>query len=296
VKINGTIIEDTFCETFNGKCVRSIVTADDRETLKRAAYDATSTPGAVIGRLESGVESFLDPKMTPDSRPGALLQFYFALDNLEKFEVELSYRIRQDILVKPFTSLFNATPRPEGYIDMMKHVGRCGDGYEWIENLHGREMIIVPLAVPDFKIEAKMGYQTGIMGANFWYMCKDKKSVLKAGEKAIEAINRTEEVIAPFDICSAPSKPETNYPWIGPTTNHPYCPSLKERLGKESKVPEGVKYIPEIVINGLSQEKVMEALREGIKAVSKFDGVTRISAGNYEGKLGEDKIFLHELF
>ncbi|MBC7100995.1 formylmethanofuran--tetrahydromethanopterin N-formyltransferase [Methanothermobacter tenebrarum] len=296
MKINGTIIEDTFCETFKGKCVRAIVTAHDKRTVKRAAYDATSTPAAVIGRLESGVESFLDPDMTPDSRHGAILQFYFALDNMEKFEVELSYRIRQDILVKPFTSLFDASLEAEGYIDMMKHVGHCGDGYEWIETIHGREMIIVPIAVPDFKIEARLGYQTGIMGANFWYMCKDKESVLEAGKSAIEAISRVDKVITPFDICSAPSKPETKYPWIGPTTNHPYCPSLKTRLGKESKVPDGVKYIPEIVINGLSRKKVIEALRVGVNAVSEFDGVIRVSAGNYEGKLGDDKIFLHEIF
>lgn len=296
MKINGTIIEDTFCEIFKGKCVRAIVTAHDKKTVKRAAYDATSTPAAVIGRLESGVESFLGPDMTPDSRHGAILQFYFALDDMEKFEVELSYRIRQDILVKPFTSLFDASLEAEGYIDMMKHVGHCGDGYEWIETIHGREMIIVPIAVPDFKIEARLGYQTGIMGANFWYMCKDKKSVLEAGESAIEAISRIDKVITPFDICSAPSKPETKYPWIGPTTNHPYCPSLKTKLGKESKVPNGVKYIPEIVINGLSKKNVIEALRVGVKAVSEFDGVIRVSAGNYDGKLGDDKIFLHELF
>ncbi|MBC7089747.1 MAG: formylmethanofuran--tetrahydromethanopterin formyltransferase, partial [Methanobacteriaceae archaeon] len=156
--VNGTIIEDTFCETFKGKCVRAIVTAHDKETLKKAAYDATSTPAAVIGRLESGVESFIDKDMTPDSRHGAILQFYFALDNMKKFEVELSYRIRQDILVKPFTSLFDASLKPEGYIDMMRHVGHCGDGYEWIETIYGRNMIIVPIGVPDFKIEARLGY------------------------------------------------------------------------------------------------------------------------------------------
>jgi formylmethanofuran--tetrahydromethanopterin N-formyltransferase len=61
-------------------------------------------------------------------------------------------------------------------------------------------------------------------------------------------------------------------------------------------VPEGVRYIPEIVINGISMESVKEATKAGIEAVLNVDGVVRISAGNYGGKLGEFKIHLRELF
>ena len=134
------------------------------------------------------------------------------------------------------------------------------------------------------------------MGANFWVMCKTKKVLKKAAEKALEAIHKINGVVAPFDVCSAGSKPETRFPWIGPTTNHPYCPSLKQRLGKVSMVPEGVRYIPEIVINGISMEAVKDAMKAGIEVVLTVDGVVRISAGNYGGKLGEFKIYLRELF
>lgn len=289
-------IENTFAEAFTGKCVRAIITAEDEEIVKKAAFDATSTPGAVIGRVEGGVERFLDASQTPDNRPGAMVQFYFGLDDLEKFEVELSYRIRQDILVKPFTSLYNASPQPEGYLGMMKQVGHCGDGYEWEENIYGREMIVVPIALPDFKIEKQLGYQSAVMGANFWYMCRTKKGVMEAGNKALEAIREIEGVITPFDICSAASKVETNYPWIGPTTNHPYCPSLKPRLKEESLVPDDVNYVPEIVINGLDMDKVEMAMKAGLKAVLEVDDVLRVSAGNYQGKLGDYQINLRDLF
>jgi formylmethanofuran--tetrahydromethanopterin N-formyltransferase len=134
------------------------------------------------------------------------------------------------------------------------------------------------------------------MGANFWVMCKTKEALKRAGEKALEAIHKVHGVITPFDVCSAGSKPETNFPWIGPTTNHPYCPSLKKKLAKESKVPEGVNYIPEIVINGVSLEAVKEAMKAGIEAVLDVDGVVKVSAGNYGGKLGDYKIYLRELF
>ncbi len=289
-------VEDTYCEAFKGICCRVIVTAEDTETVRRAAYDATSTPGTVIGRVEGGIESWLGKNQTPDGRDGAILQFWYNTDDIEKFELELSYRIRQDILVKPFTSLFDASIDPVGKIGTMKNVGHCGDGYEWEETLYGREMIVVPIAIPDFKIERELGYMNGIMGANFWYMCSEKKTVTKAGKAALKAIEEVEGVVAPFDICSAASKPETNYPWIGPTTNHPYCPSLKSVLNEVSKVPENVNYIPEIVLNGLNQKVLEEGMKAGIEAVIDFDDVSHVSAGNYNGLLGEYRIDLRSLF
>ncbi len=296
-------IEDTYAEAFEGLYSRIIVTADDEEVLRRAVDDATATPSLVIGRIEGGIERWLSGKETPDGRRGAIIQFWGRIekgkslsDSAMNFEVEISYRIRQDILVKPFTAIFDALPKPEGKIDTMERIGHCGDGYEWEEKRYGRNVIIVPLMVPDFRIERYLGYRLGVMGGNFWYMCKTKEAVMKAGRKALEAIKGTEGVITPFDVCSAGSKPETKFPWIGPTTNHPYCPTLKNRLGKESKVPDGVKYIPEIVINGVSLDAVKEAMKAGIEAARQVDGVLRISAGNYGGKLGEYKIYLRELF
>ena len=297
-------IEDTYAEAFDGLYCRAIVTADDEKTLKRAAEDATATPSGVIGRIDSGVERWLSERETPDKRKGAILQFWKGLDKgkslediLTRFEKELSYRIRQDILVKPFTALFDAlSVKSEGKMDMMERVGHCGDGFEWEERLYGRDMIVVPIMVPDFLIERHIGYARGVAGGNFWIMCKTKKAVTVAGESALEAIGKVEGVITPFDVCAAGSKIETKFPLIGPTTNHLYCPSLKKKLGKASKVPDGVNYIPEIVINGISQEAVEVAMRAGIEAAVEVDDVVRISAGNYGGKLGEHKIRLRELF
>jgi formylmethanofuran--tetrahydromethanopterin N-formyltransferase len=296
-------IEDTYAEAFTGIYCRVIVTADDSKTLRGAAADSTATPSVVIGRVESGVERWLSEKETPDHRKGAILQFWGATDpkttladSLKKFETELSYRIRQDILVKPFTAVFDALRSAEGKLDLMTLVGHCGDGFEWVEKRHDREVIVVPIMVPDFIVERYLGYAHGVMGANFWIMCKTKEALKRAGGKALEAIHKVNGVVTPFDVCSAGSKPETRFPWIGSTTNHPYCPSLNSRLGKVSLVPKGVRYVPEIVINGVSIEAVKEAMKAGIVAAAEVEGVLRISAGNYSGKLGEFKIHLRELF
>jgi formylmethanofuran--tetrahydromethanopterin N-formyltransferase len=296
-------IEDTYAEAFAGVFCRLIVTADDERTLRSAAEDSTATPSVVIGRVEGGVEKWLSESETPDKRKGAVLQFWGEISrkksfagSLKKFETELSYRIRQDILVKPFTAVFDALPGAEGKMDMMESVGHCGDGYEWVEKRHDREVIVVPLMVPDFVIERYLGYARGVMGANFWVMCKTKEAVKTAGEKALEAIHKVAGVVTPFDVCSAGSKPETRFPAIGPTTNHPYCSSLKPKLGNAILLPEAVRYVPEIVINGVSMEAVKQAMKAGIQAVLNLDGVMRVSAGNYGGKLGEFKINLRELF
>jgi len=299
--INKDKIEDTFAECFSGKYVRALITAEDRETLKAAAYDSTSTPGAVIGRVEGGVEGFIGKDKTPDGREGVVVQYWFGLDDMEKFELELSYRIRQDVLVKPFTRMFSYMDKSDsvGSIGTMKQVGHCGDGYEWIENKYTREMINVPIAVPDFQIESELILGEGIMGANFWYMCKTKEAVLGAGKLAIDTIMEVEGAIAPFGICSAASKTETNYPWIGPTTNHPYCPSLKKDIAEISKVPDSVNFIPEIVINGTNMKVAKLAMKKSIEAVLESDygeDIVKISAGNFNGELGEYKLDLLDIF
>jgi len=296
------VIDDTFVEAFSGIFSRVIVTADDMETLMAASNDATATPSVVIGRTEGGVERYLSESETPDGRVGAILQFWGELNEkkgfdkcLEKFEKELSFKIRQDILVKPFTAVFDALSEAEGKMDMMPRVGHCGDGYEWVEQRYGREVIVVPLMVPDFVIERYIGYARGVMGGNFWVMCQTKQALKEAGKRELAAMHTVPGLVTSFDICSAGSKPETNFPEIGPTTNHVYCPSLKAKLGKESLVPEGVNYIAELVFDGINVEVIKKALKAGIEAVVDVEGVMRVSAGNYGGKLGQYKISFSEL-
>lgn len=289
-------VEDTFFEAFEGQYVRALITGPTKELVERAAYDSTSTPSAVIGRVEGGVEGFLSKNKTPDGRYGVVVQYWLGGDNVKKFAFELSYRIRQDILVKPFMKVFDyPDSQSDEYIEMMDIVGHCGDGYEWIIEKYGRKLINVPIAVPDFQIEERLSLNKGTMGGNFWYLCETEEAVLEGGKKALDAIQAVEGAIAPFDICSAASKPETNYPEIGPTTNHVYCPSLKECLGNESKVEYGVKYIPEIVINATSEEAMNKAIKAGIDATLDVDGVIGISAGNYDGKLGDKNINLLDI-
>jgi len=288
-------IEDTFCEAFDGLYARIFITAKNDVPLRKAACGATALSSTVFGKSEGGIEEWLSEGETPDGRRGAVIQIWVNYGKKARtlLEEELGWRIRQGILVVPTTAVFNALDSDEK-IDMMAKVGHCGDGYEYVEEYLGREMINIPIMMPDFRIERHLGCKRGIAGGNIWLMCANGDAALEAGEKALEAISKVEGVITPFDVCSAGSKPETKYPEIGPTTNHPYCPSLRDKI-RDSKVPEGVRSIPEIVINGVSLVAVKEAMRKAILSVKDLEGVVKVSAGNYGGKLGKYSIYLHEL-
>lgn len=288
-------IEDTYSEAFDGLYSRIVVTAIDDKRLRKAAYDATALPSTVFNRSEGGIEKWVNKEETVDGRKGAILQIWVTHGRRAKktLENELSWRIRQGILVVPTTSVFNFLESEEKF-DMITKVGHCGDGYEYTDRYYGCERIRIPIMMGEFTIERYLGYSKGVMGGNIWLMCKTQKAALEAGEKAVQAISKIDGVITPFDICSAGSKLQTKYPEIGPTTNHPFCPTLKKECS-DSMVPDGVKSIPEIVINGVSLEKVKRAMKAVIHTVKDLNDVIRVSAGNYGGKLGKYKIFLHEL-
>lgn len=292
-------VEDTYAEAFDGLFIRLVVTAKNEVLLRKASYNSTALPSVVINRTEGGVEGWLSNSQTPDGRLGSTIQFWGGYDeknpsrSLDRFYREVSYRIRQGILVVPSTAVFNAYESKER-IDAMERIGHCGDGYESVEEYRGRTAIRIPLMMGDFIIERYISYGVGVTGGNIWLMCRSEDTALEAGERAIEAIRKVEGVVTPFDICSAGSKPETKYPEIGPTTNHLYCPTLKKRIS-DSKVPDEVKCIPEIVINGISIDPVKKAMKAAMASVQEMKDVVKISAGNYDGKLGKHRIFLREL-
>lgn len=292
-------IDDTYAEAFEGIFTRLIITAKDSVRLKKAAHNSAALPSVVIGRTEGGIERWLGPEETPDGRLGVLVQYWGGYNarkpekSVDKFYRELSYRIRQSVLVVPTTAVFNAYDS-EDKIDTMDRIGHCGDGYETVEDYLGRKVIRVPIMMGEFIIERHISYGLGVSGGNVWFICTDIDAALEAGDLAVAAVMGVEGAITTFDICSAGSKPETKFPEIGPTTNHVWCPTLRGRI-QDSLVPEEVNSIPEIVINGITMDSVKEAMRASVEAAVEVDGVIRISAGNYGGKLGKYKIPLKEL-
>jgi len=297
-------IVDTYCEAFEGLVVQLMVTAHDEEFLNRAINAFTALPSTVFGDAEGGIVRLLSEKETIDGRLGAIVQLWVTGTGKKataKFYEQLGRRMRQGILVVPTTAVFDHYPRTTEFkFNMMDNVGHCGDGYEWIVEKFNRNLINIPIMMGyDFLIEQDISYAKGVMGGNLWLFCDSVESGIKVGREGVKILAELDNVCTTFDVCSAGSKPvppDAKYPEIGPSTNHPFCPTLKNKLSSdEFQVPTRVKSIPELVFNGLQLDDVKSAMQKTIEGISDIDGLLKISAGNYGGKLGKFKIFLREL-
>jgi len=295
------IIEDTYCEAFEGFCCQLMITAQDAKFLNKAVNSFTALPSTVFGDAEGGIVRWLTEEETIDGRLGAIIQLWVngtGKKAISKFYNQLGRRMRQGILVVPTTAVFDYYPfKTEMKFNMMNNVGHCGDGYEDLTIKFERKMISVPIMMGfDFLIEQEISYSKGVMGGNLWLFCDSVDSGIKVGREAVKIINEIDNVCNIFGVCSAGSKVETNFPEIGPTTNHPYCPTLRGKIPvEEFRVPEGVYSIPEIVFNALNLNDIEKVILKVIEGIINMEGLIKVSTGNYGGKLGKYKIYLREL-
>jgi formylmethanofuran--tetrahydromethanopterin N-formyltransferase len=130
-------------------------------------------------------------------------------------------------------------------------------------------------------------------------MGKNQQSALFAAEAAAEAITGMHGIITSFagGIVASGSKIGcTNYRFPMPaSTNHLWCPSLKGKVS-DSKVPYGVASVYEIVINGVDEISIRNAMKVGIQAATETGRIMYIGASNFNGKLGQYRFSLHDLF
>jgi formylmethanofuran--tetrahydromethanopterin N-formyltransferase len=274
---------------------RVLITADDEKWALTAAHTATGLATSVImSPAEAGIEAIVPADKTPDNRPGVLIQIY----NRNRFELmgQMVLRIGQCIMTCPTTAAFDALPDAKRRMKVGRSIRLFGDGFQRKRLVGERKVWKIPVMEGDFVVEDKFGAAEAIAGGNFLMLAKDKKSGLQAAEEAVEAIKKTgSEVILPFPggICRSGSKAGSLKYKLKASTNHPFCPKLRS-LVPDTQVPEGVECVYEIVINGLTLEAVKKAMKAGVIAAANVQGMIRISAGNYGGKLGPYKAFLKE--
>jgi formylmethanofuran--tetrahydromethanopterin N-formyltransferase len=289
-------IEDTFAEMFPMWAGRILITAANEKWALIAARTASGFASSIImSPAEASVEGLVSPKETPDGRPGAIIQIYHSSRGELKHQMGL--RIGQCIMTCPTTAAFDALPKAKRRIKVGRSLRLFGDGYQKSGEVAGRKVWRIPVMEGEFVVEDDFGIMKAVASGNMLILAKDWESALKASEDAKEAISKNVRgVIMPFPggLCRAGSKVgSVNYK-LPASTSHQYCPSIKT-LVSDSKVPEDVNSVYEIVINGLNQRVVKEAMAEGIMAAIKVPGVLKITAGNYGGKLGPFKGVLKEV-
>lgn len=296
-------VEDTWAEAFRSLYVEFLITARDPTWLSHAVQAATGhASSSIMCDCEAGVDIRVGPNSesglpTPDNRPGAICQLHvprFRRDRVEALERALLARVSQNVLTCPTARCFAMESELPSY-RLGRKLSYFGDGFERIEERFGRRMWVVPTMGGEFCIDRRFAYRDGIMGGNLWFMATSEAASLEAAERSVAACQKIRGVITPFPggVAASGSKAGSRYSFLFASTNEPFCPALKDDPAAGSKLPPGVTSVMEIIINGTDLDVVARATQAAIQEASRVDGLVKITAGNYGGRLGKSWVWLH---
>jgi formylmethanofuran--tetrahydromethanopterin N-formyltransferase len=291
-------IDDTYAEAFRSIFAEVLITARDRIWLDHAVRAATGNASStILCDCEAGLDRYLAPSETPDGRIGAIVQFHvprFRKDRVEALAKSLLTRISQNVLTCATTTCFSVHQN-DNRIPLGRKLAYFGDGHQFRDDRFGRHVWVVPILGGEFVIDRRFCWQEGLMGGNLWYMGRDVDSALAAAERAAAAAGEIPGVILPFPggVAASGSKAGSRYKFMFASTYAEYCPTLREKLGEQSRLPLGVGSVMEIIINGRDLPAIARATQAAIAASADTPGLLRISAGNYGGRLGKSFIYLH---
>jgi formylmethanofuran--tetrahydromethanopterin N-formyltransferase len=211
---------------------------------------------------------------------------------------QLKTRVGQCVLTSPGSACY-AGVESDKRIGLGQGPRFFGDGFQTAKRLGKKRYWRVPVMDGEFVIEETTGLVTdAVGGGNLIILGNDRAGLLAAAEGAVDAIGNVPDVITPFPggIVRSGSKVGSKYKGAIASTNDAFCPTLRGRV-KSELGPDTVSVL-EIVIDGLTSKSVADAMRAGLKSLidnGAAKGVTRVTAGNYGGKLGPHHYKLREL-
>ena len=291
------IIDDTYAEAFRSIYAEVLVTAQNRRWLDHAVNAATgNASSSILCDCEAGLSRYTAD--TPDGRPGAVLQFHvprFWKEREQKLERALLVRVSQNVLTCPTTACFNVLPTEPNWFPLGRKVAYFGDGHQYKDERFGRRVRVIPILSGEFVIERRVGWADGLMGGNLWFFGATADGALAAAERAVEGAMTVSGVSLPFPggVAGSGSKAGSKYKFAIASTYAEYCPTLRGKPGVESRLPDGVASVQEIIINGPDLKTLAAATQAAIAAAKDTPDLLRISAGNYGGRLGKSFVYLH---
>lgn len=292
--VNGVFIEDTFAEAFPMRASRIVVTAVSARWAREAALKLTGFATSVIAcKCEAAIEREVAPDDSPDGRPGVSV-LLFAMDT-ESLGKRLIERIGQTVLTCPTTSCFDGLPGVDRRLTPGRALRVFGDGFQASKVIGGERFWRIPVMDGECLLQESFGVAKGVGGGNFIILGTDAPSTLAAAEAAVEAIANTPGVILPFPggVARSGSKVGSRrYKGLAASTNDAFCPTLRPLT--TSSLPDGVSAVLEIVLDGLDEASIRQAMRIGITAACR-PGIRTITAGNYGGKLGPHHFPLRDI-
>lgn len=293
MKINKTIIDDTYAEAFSMWSAKVIITAESDYWAMGAARAMTGMATSVIGcKCEAGIDLKLSPNETPDGRPGySILVFTIDKESLGKRLIE---RIGQCVMTCPTTACYSGFESEET-VNVGGALRYFGDGYQISKKINGKRFWRIPVFDGEFLVSEKFGIKRSVGGGNFYILGNNVTSCLEACYDAVKEMKKVENVIMPFPkgVVRSGSKVGSKYKDLVASTNHAYCPSIRG-IVKSSSIPSNVSTCYEIVVDGADEMAVAKAMKVGINAAAREE-VIQITAGNFGGKLGQYKFYLKDL-
>jgi formylmethanofuran--tetrahydromethanopterin N-formyltransferase len=299
------LIDDTYAEAFRSIYVEFLITARDQRWVEHAVNSATGNGSSTIMcDCEAGLDRYVGPggdesSPTPDGRPGAIVQLHvprFRKDRVQALERAALVRISQNVLTCPTAACFNLVDSgSDDYFRMGRKIAYFGDGFQKRIDRFGRKMWWIPTLGGEFVLDRRLGYADGLMGGNLWFFGDNEDSALAAAEAGVAAIRACPGVIMPFPggIAGSGSKAGSKYSFTVASTYEKYCPRLVDDPRARSQLPDGVRSVMEIIINGRDLNAIIRATQAAIQASLNTPGLLRISAGNYGGRLGKSFIYLN---
>ncbi|MGK6308001.1 formylmethanofuran--tetrahydromethanopterin N-formyltransferase [Variovorax sp. DT-64] len=300
---NGVLIDDTFAEAFPMKATRIVITAHNIAWARHAAVSATGFATSVIAcGCEAGIEREIGSEETPDGRPGvSVLIFSMSGKELAK---QIERRVGQCVLTCPTTAVFAGLPPGAGGSSDAAALGKnlrfFGDGWQISKVIDGVRYWRVPVMDGEFVAQEDTPVVKAVGGGNLLFLARDTDAALAVSEAAVAAMRRLPNVVMPFPggVVRSGSKVGSRYANLSASTNDAFCPSLVGLVTRSELAGGQVGCVMEIVIDGLTEGDVGDAMRMGMEAaveIGREGGLLRVSAGNYGGKLGPFHFHLHRL-
>jgi formylmethanofuran--tetrahydromethanopterin N-formyltransferase len=294
---NGVRIDETFAEAFPMRGTALVITGPNKRWARQAAVTMTGFATSVIGcGCEASIDCEVEGRDTPDGRPGVrVLIFAMSTNDLQ---TQLVNRVGQCVLTSPGSACF-ADLKAEEQLKIGDLLRYFADGWQISKRFGDRHFWRIPVMDGEFLCEATTGLTKGAVGGGNLLICGgDYEKTLRAAEAAIEAMNQVRDAIMPFPggIVRSGSKVGSKYKALHASTNDAFCPSLRGTV--KTALDADIGCVLEIVIDGLTEAAVADAMRAGIAAIVKLgprNGARRITAGNYGGKLGPFHFHLKDL-
>jgi len=287
-------VVDTFAEAFRMRYSRVVITAATEAWALEAARSMTGFATSIIGcKCEAGIEMEVRGEDTPDGRPGIAV-LLFAMDR-EGVGKRILERVGQTVMTCPTTACFDGLPGAERSVPLGRSLRYFGDGFQASKVIAGERFWRIPVMEGEFLVCESVGVGRGVGGGNLVIGARDEATALAAAMAAADAM-RGEGIALPFPggiVRSGSKVGALSSKSLPASTNHQMAPTLRVQV-KDSLVPDGVAALFEIVIDGVSEDAVREAMRRGLHAAAGA-GAKHVTAANFGGKLGEFHFPLSEL-